>query len=163
LWDKEICYNNWSSEVCEIFSEFELEYAFEDMSQIDIQQFEALMVNRTAKTWKDTIAFKPKLRTYVKFKTDYGTEEYVTGYMSRYQRSLLAQFRGGILPLRIETGRWQNMPLESRLCTLCGDNCVEDEFHFLCGCKIYEDQRKKLYAKACQSNPLFQTTKSLFI
>ena len=40
-------------------------------------------------------------------------------------------FRFGILPLRIETGRFVNEALDNRLCRLCNSNAVEDEIHFL--------------------------------
>ena len=35
------------------------------------------------------------------------------------ERSILSQFRAGILPLRIETGRYVGEPAELRHCTLC--------------------------------------------
>ena len=54
-------------------------------------------------------------------------------------RSLLAEFRAGILPLSIEVDRYRNIPLEKHLCTLCDDNVVEDEIHFLCSCKLYKE------------------------
>jgi len=155
LWDKELCYNNWSSDLYEILSEFGLEYTFEDMSTINVKYFEELMLHRTAKTWKDTITFKPKLRTYAKFKKDFGTEEYLTGFMSRQQRSLLAKFRGGILPLQVETGRWQNVAWGDRICKLCNQNSVEDEFHFLCTCELYNDQRISLFEKVTAKNAEF--------
>ena len=157
LWDKELCCNNWASDLYEILSEFGLEYTFEDMATINIKEFEELMLQRTAKTWKDTIRFKPKLRTYVKFKSEFGKEEYLTGYMSRQQRSLLAQFRGGILPLHVETGRWQNIPWEERTCKLCNQNCVEDEFHFLCNCDLYIAHRNSLFDKVTGKNLEFAT------
>ena len=40
--------------------------------------------------------------------------------------SLLGQFRMGIVPLYVETGRFNNTPLERRLCTCCNLN-VEEE------------------------------------
>ena len=54
--------------------------------------------------WKHTLDLKPKLHTYQTFKDDYATEEYLNIFLTRYQRSLLAQFRAGILPIRVETG-----------------------------------------------------------
>ena len=51
----------------------------------------------------------PKLGTYILFKSEYCTENYLKLYLSRSHRSLLAQLRTGILPLRIETGRYQNI------------------------------------------------------
>ena len=155
LWDKDLCHSNWSSDLNEILSEFGLEYTFEEMSPVDLRYFDGLMLTRTAKTWADTLTFKPKLRTYAKFKKTFGKENYLTGYMSRRQRSILAQFRGGVLPLHVETGRWQNKSWEERVCTLCKLNYVEDEYHFLCICEQYSFYRKYLYDKATSKHAAF--------
>ena len=74
---------------------------------------------------------KPKLRSYCKFKCSKGTEDYVIQCKNRYERSLIAQIRSGILPLNIELGRFGNIFLENRLCLLCNNDCIEDEFHFV--------------------------------
>ncbi len=76
--------------------------------------------------------------------------------MSRQQRSLLAQFRSGILPLQIENGRWWNIPVMERLCTMCSLNVVEDEYHFLCVCSAYCSLRDILYNEAKVSNTEFE-------
>ena len=52
---------------------------------------------------------KPKLRTYVQLKVTFGVENYVSMNISKYKRSLYAQFRCGILPIAIETGRFKNI------------------------------------------------------
>ena len=71
--------------------------------------------------------------------------------MSREQRCILAQFRSGTLALKIETGRWQNLPIPERVCSASVEDAVEDEFHFLCifGNK-YKDIRESLYNKAAR-------------
>ena len=97
------------------------------------------------KTWLNSINNKPKLRTYVTFKHNFETESYVNNYMSRTHRSMLAQFRLGILPLHIETGRFKNIAIENRLCTFCNSNSIEDEFHFLMACPNYNELRKTLF------------------
>ncbi len=51
--------------MCEICTKFGLESNFQHELPIDISIFDSLMVSRTEKTWKDTIRFKPKLRTYM--------------------------------------------------------------------------------------------------
>ena len=61
--------------------------------------------------------------------------------LSRRRRSLLAQLRTGVLPIAIETGRWRSVPVEERLCVLCTDHKVEDEFHFLFECSAYHAER----------------------
>ena len=68
----------------------------------------------------------------------------------------MAQFRCGILLLRIELGRYQNvkdnitgryrkLKPEERLCAICNGQYVEDEIHFLCECTTYNDVRNVLY------------------
>ena len=74
-----------------------------------------------------------KLRTYSTFKNTFITEHYVKSNISRCQRSALAKFRAGVAPLRIETGRYENIPPEHRYCFICKDT-VEDESHVLLQC-----------------------------
>ena len=60
--------------------------------------------------------------------------------------------------MQIETGRYERLPLESRLCSQC--NSVENECHVICDCPLYEDLRNTLfeYAKAVIQN--FETLNS---
>lgn len=57
-----------------------------------------------------------KLRTYRLFKNDYATELYCSKTLSRKHRSAFAKFRCGVAPLRIETGRYENLSVENRTC-----------------------------------------------
>ena len=65
--------------------------------------------------------------------------------LSRSQRSFMAQFRSGVLPLRIETGRFRGEPISERVCTLCHDDVVENEVHFLLHCSFYNDLRVSFF------------------
>ena len=62
-----------------------------------------------------------KLRTYRLFKTEPGLEDYTK--LSRQDRRLIVELRCGVLPLRIETGRWQRRLLffefDLNFMTLC--------------------------------------------
>ena len=78
-------------------------------------------------------------------------EPYIASNLPRYQRSLLAQLRFGILPLSIETGHAQKKKVEERICPLCPDG-VEDETHFICICEL---QRDELFNKISISHPNF--------
>ncbi len=59
--------------------------------------------------------------------------------MNRKHRSYLTQYRCGILPLEIETGRWQTKPVEERICKVCESCEVENEFHFIFSCTLYNN------------------------
>ena len=92
-------------------------------------------------------------KTYQK---QYGLKNYLIHNLSRGKRSLLAQFRLGILLLKIETGRFSNIDREERICDFCKD-AVEDEIHFLFRCKLYSEFRKSLFSKAREISPHFDT------
>ena len=69
--------------------------------------------------------------------------------------SFFCQFRSGILPLAIETGRYRNVPTDERLYEICNLNLVEDEIHFLCFCPRYQELRAELYQNVLSLYCLF--------
>ena len=103
--------------------------------------------------WRVKSNATPKLRTYISYKNDFGIEPYVRLIHNRGQRSIVAQFRSGVLPLAIETGRYNNIPVEYRLCKYCNCNLLEDEKHFLFYCPVYSVMRKTLGDKATEIDP----------
>ena len=71
-----------------------------------------------------------KLRTYRTFKTEIGCELYLRTLKSPAQRRAFSQFRCGVAPLRIETGRYERLPVHERTCPMC-NTYVETEEHVL--------------------------------
>ena len=61
--------------------------------------------------------------------------------LTRHERSLLAQFRLGVLALRLETGRYKGGKEEDRICVLCNNKEIENEFHFLLKYPLYHNER----------------------
>ncbi len=66
----------------------------------------------------------------------------------KYEKSLLSQLRYRVLSLRIETDRFVNESRENRICTLCNENQIEDQLHFVFHCPLYYNNREELYHKA---------------
>ena len=66
--------------------------------------------------------------------------------MPKSYRSSLAKFRCGVAPIRVETGRYENIPFDERLCDNC--NVVETEAHCLLECYLYDDIRHELLEQA---------------
>ncbi len=85
-----------------------------------------------------------KLDLLAKIKTCFGVESYLKVNMDRYDQSLLSQFRYGILPLELETGRYKNIVRENRICTLCNTG-LEDQIHFAFKCPLYDDIRNDFF------------------
>ena len=155
IYDYNRCKDNWSMEVKQLCQDNDMIEIFDDMGEINVIDFERnLSVNFNSK-WKNSLPTKPKLRTYLKFKDVFVTEEYVRSCGSRRKRSLLAQFRMGVLPLAIETGRFINKPIEERICKVCCTNMVEDEVHMLCTCQVYRDIRNVMYCNVLSNNADF--------
>ena len=71
----------------------------------------------------------------------FDVEKYVNINLASLERPVLAQIRFAILPLHIETGRFNNTKLEDRKCYFCDPDKVEDERHFLCECVAHTTQR----------------------
>ena len=63
----------------------------------------------------------------------------------------------GILPLHVETGRFNNTPVDERICKLCDQNVVEDETHFILHCSKYEVERRNMFLKVKQQQVNFET------
>ena len=90
-----------------------------------------------------------KLRTYRLFKQDYEREPYLMKIMPWRHRRALAQFRCGTAPLRVETGRYEGLALNQRLCYCC-ETETEDELHVITKCPAYDDLRMDLYNKCAE-------------
>ena len=56
-------------------------------------------------------------------------------------------------PPRIESGRFENIPLEECKCLFC--NIIESESHALLDCILYTDLRSELFAKTQAVNEEF--------
>ena len=140
------CNKNWSSDIKYIFSCLGLLSHFEHKLTVDMSHINQLMRHYYSGVWLADIGGIPKLRTYRLYKCSFGCEKYVSLNLEKYERSLLCQFRSGILPLRIETGRYVGETQDERLCKLCGGEQIEDECHFLFDCQLYDDLRANAFS-----------------
>ena len=53
----------------------------------------------------------------------------------------LCKFRSGNHRLPIEIGRWENIPINERICNLCNKD-IGDEFHYLFNCEVFNEEIK---------------------
>ena len=94
-----------------------------------------------------------KLFLYSKLKTEIKLEEYLQKDNSFINRQMMSKFRLSDHILKIEMGRYQNIPREQRLCTQC--SVIDDEYHFFFNCKINGSIRDNFLSKIKQNNPNF--------
>ena len=140
-WDKQN--RGWCRNIHAIMQSIHCADCFINSESINLNDAKQLLHRIECVQWERDVTNVPKLRTYVKFKYVFEKEPYVNIFNRGY-RSAMAQFRCGILPLSVETGRYNCIPLEFRLCNFCDDNVVEDETHFLLHCSFYNDMRNDL-------------------
>ncbi len=56
-----------------------------------------------------------------------------------------SMLRCGTAPSKIETGRYERLPVEQRVCEGCDSDNVEDEMHFLISCNAFTQERTKFF------------------
>ena len=142
---------------------------FEGSESSDASEWQADVMRTTSRT---DPSGRNKLRTYALFKWSFGFENYLQVVTPETWSRLFVQFRMGVAPLRIETGRYEKrvqgdgkrldsvgvdvienarcqqpqqrkLPVEERLCLCCGEGC-EDRVHFLLKCPVYSMERTQL-------------------
>ncbi|XP_053402804.1 uncharacterized protein LOC128558049 [Mercenaria mercenaria] len=96
-----------------------------------------------------------KLRTYCTFKSEFIVEDYCKIILPRKHMSALCKFRCGVAPIRIESGRYENLQVENRICPFC-PNIVEDEKHVILKCSLYNDLRESLFSYVVKNNENFK-------
>ena len=136
--------SNWFGKLCNILDQMNKTNYIIEGREIDLEDIKLYFSDIMHTEWSNTVGHRPKLRNYTKYKQDIHTEDYVRSNISRSQRSYLAQIRMGILPLNVETGRYLRKPLNERLCLLCTEREIEDEYNFLCSCPSYKTERDKI-------------------
>ncbi len=131
--DYRICKNNWCSEIKQLFENVNKIHICNNKHTCDIHEMQNSLYKVFTDKWLNQL--KPKLRTYILFKNEYCTEQYVNFCRHRQDRSLLAQIRPGTLPLHVETGRFRDTKVENRTCMICNSKEIEDDYHFVSICK----------------------------
>jgi hypothetical protein len=157
-WDyQQACagHNSWCKDVLQIMTSTDMEHLFWSQNSPRyikpiVQTIQNKLIKNHDDNWIILVQSMPKLRTYKTFKTTPGKESYLD--LPPKHRKALARFRAGVFPLEIERGRWRGRPVETRLCTQCHMNAVEDENHYLMDCPKYSDIRKILFDNITSSN-----------
>ena len=94
-----------------------------------------------------------RLCLYRTIKLSYEVDMYISLLNIRKFRHFYCSFKIGSLDLGIQRGRYTNVPRDQRICQLCNDG-IEDEYHFLLKCTLYDELREKYipYKYYCHPN-----------
>ena len=78
--------------------------------------------------WNKDLEMKPKL-SMLRRTVECGEESSCAVVKAKRERRVLLKLRGGTAAFQVETGRWQGVKREDRLCKECTSNEVEDVTH----------------------------------
>ena len=98
--------------------------------------------------WRETIHTMPKLDYFCKFKTEFKFEDYLNDLSNNEIRKNLTRLRLSSHNLAIESGRYEGIERQNRICEHCNYNTVESEYHFLLICPKYYDLRMQYLPKS---------------
>ena len=74
----------------------------------------------------------------------------------------LCKFKCANHRMPIVNGRYLNIPVEERVCTLCQTNALGDEFHYLFECAFFQAQRAKYLLRYYYTHPNMYKMMQLF-
>ena len=107
--------------------------------------------------WSDILRTSQKLSFYCTIKDDYSPSPYLVLSRKSPSRKALVRFRMSSHQLRIETGRYEKIPRDERICYSCTSNKIEDESHFLLECKAYSQIGDTFFSKLETKIPDFKS------
>ncbi len=141
--------SNFCAQTKQVLCDMGLRDSYRTLKTVDINSGREKILENEKTEWVENLGDYSKLDLLSKIKTEFGTEKYLQLDLDRYDKSLLSQFRYGILPLEIETGRYKNLKREQRLCTICKCGAVEDQIHFAFYCSAYQEMRDE-FIETCK-------------
>ena len=109
-----------------------------------------LMQKKYISCWSHTLQHSQKLNFYYKIKTNYSPPAYLDRTRKNPSRKTLVKLRSRISSHKLgimETGRYDNIPSDERLCGLCNCNRIEDETRLLLDCQSFSSIREMFFSK----------------
>ena len=135
---------NWATSIRTLLYSYGFGYIWESQTAGSdfLTCFKERLFDSEIQNWRSSVVNMPKLCTYSLFKTDLKVELYLLLDIPREVKKALAKFRVGNHDLEIEKGRFVKTARENRVCKLCGNGKIEDEYHVLFECSVYNDIRR---------------------
>ena len=104
--------------------------------------FKQRLTDNFTQIWHERLSNSSRANFYTHI-ADFRPKAYLNSVKVLKFRNSLARLRVSSHRLEIEAGRWArpHKPVNERLCNIC--NCLEDEYHFVIECSLYNSLRRK--------------------
>ena len=101
------------------------------LKKCKIKQYVDLMQKKYLSYWNHTLQQSQKLDFYYKARTNYSPFACLDLTRKNPSQKTIVKLRISSHKLRIEAGRYDNIPHDERLCSFCNCSRIEDETHVL--------------------------------
>ena len=99
------------------------------------------LIDQFKQSWYSNLDNSPKALNYRIYKHELKFENYLD-ILTKKDAITFCKFRTCNTYLPIETGRWENISRENRICQKCNLNDIGDEFHYILNCSTLKEERK---------------------
>ena len=156
--------NNWAYQIKSMLQQHGLEFIWNQQFEIEIPLniIKQRIFDIYYQRWYSEINNSNRLMSYSIFKHDFVLENYLNLTIENKYKVALSRFRTSSHDLFVETGRYDNVPRDQRLCKSCNMNRIEDEFHFLLVCPKYRELRKNTLKHISITGQLYINLKTLW-
>ena len=100
------------------------------------------LVDQATQFVRGQLSLSSKCNLYINLVDTHSLQFYLRKCIPSNYKRLISKFRLSSHNLAIETGRYNNISMNDRLCKFCNTD-IEDEFHFVLICPNYSEIRKK--------------------
>lgn len=128
-----------------------------------ISLFKQRLIDNFCQNWRSRLEESSRARFYRFVRPEHTYQKYLSAVVPNSHRVALARLLCSSHTLHVETGRWKRpvTPYERRCCNIC-DVKIEDEYHVVLECPLYDDLRKQLIPRQFRVRPSMFKLISLF-
>lgn len=152
--------SGWCHSVRQMLEFLNLSVYWEIQSDVPMELLDFTIREKYKSQIRSEINSMSKLRTYSTLRVGLEVGTQVKCLAAKRMRSLSTQLKCGVLPIRLEVGRYRRELVDERICEVCGKG-IEDERHFLLQCEAYTPERERFLKNLNGSNPRVASSLSL--
>ena len=138
---------NWGCKIRDILCKYGFNHVWLSQNVVNEDIFMLEFKQRVIDTFlNEAISFfeeSPKCHFYKYIYDDHNLQFYLSRPVNYMFKPLISRYHLHAHSLNIETGRYYNIDRHARICNMCNNNDIEDEYHFILECSKYVEIRRK--------------------
>ena len=147
LHDTGVCSSGWITKIKSILDDTGYSFVWNSQSMLtkaDIKlHVKPILLDQFIQKWYSDMEKSSRGQFYSKLKPYFGMEKYLT-VLKKNRRIYITKVRCSNVKFPIETGRWNRIPQNERVCTFCNSGSIGNESHFLFCCQNEQIQQLQL-------------------